>query len=114
MPVLAGVDAASTYCYLLADAEHRMRIRGRYICSTPMRKDLIPTTRSPMRGKDCGPVRKRLWPTPMPVGDVFHIQKQCESLANVLAQVAMARTSRRKALDVRWMPPHYCPVKRTG
>jgi len=23
MPVLAGVDAASTYCYLLADAEHR-------------------------------------------------------------------------------------------
>jgi len=23
MPVLAGVDAASTYCYLLANAEHR-------------------------------------------------------------------------------------------
>ena len=33
-------------------------------------------------------------------GDVFHIQKQCESLANVLAQVAMGATSRRKALDV--------------
>ena len=24
MPVLAGVDAASTYCYLLANAEHRV------------------------------------------------------------------------------------------
>jgi hypothetical protein len=34
-------------------------------------------------------------------GDVFHIQKQCESLANVLAQVAMGATSRRKALDVK-------------
>jgi hypothetical protein len=44
---------------------------------------LIPTTRSPTRGKDCGPVRKRLW------------------LANVLAQVAMGATSRRKALDVK-------------
>src|SRR5665811_2274321 len=34
-------------------------------------------------------------------GDVFHIQKQCESLANVLARVAMGATSRRKALDVK-------------
>jgi hypothetical protein len=46
MPVLAGVDAASTYCYLLADAEHR----DADTWPTPMRKDLIPTTRSPTRG----------------------------------------------------------------
>jgi len=76
-------------------------IRGRYICSMPMRKDLIQITRSPMRGKDCGPVRKAaLGDTPCH-GDVFHIQKQCESLANVLARVAMGATSRRKVLDVK-------------
>ena len=46
MPVLAGVDAASTYCYLLADAEHR----DADTWPTPMRKDLIPITRSPTRG----------------------------------------------------------------
>jgi tRNA U34 5-carboxymethylaminomethyl modifying GTPase MnmE/TrmE len=34
-------------------------------------------------------------------GDVFHIQKQCESLANVLARVARGATSRRKVLDVK-------------
>ncbi len=57
MPVLAGVDAASTYCYLLAGAEHRDADR-RSICWTPARKDSTPITRSPTPGKDCGPARK--------------------------------------------------------
>jgi len=32
-------------------------------------------------------------------GDVFHIQRQCESLANTLARLATGATSRRKALQ---------------
>ena len=94
MPVLAGVDAASTYCYLLADARHRdadtWAVNFR---STPMREDLIPTTRSPTRGKDCGPVGKRLWPTPHAMTMSSTFQKQCESLAMCL-------------LRRRWAPHH--------
>ena len=33
-------------------------------------------------------------------GDVFHIQQQCVSLANVLARLAKGAVSRRKALDL--------------
>ena len=33
-------------------------------------------------------------------GDVFHIQQQCESLANVLARRAKGAVSRRRALDL--------------
>ena len=50
-PVLTGLDADSTHCYLLAEAEHRD-------------------------------------------GDTFHIQQQCEGLANRLAQGSATRRQR--------------------
>src|SRR3954451_2356792 len=34
-------------------------------------------------------------------GDVFHIERQCEALANVLSRLAQGATSRRKALQAR-------------
>jgi hypothetical protein len=38
MPVLAGVDAASTYCYLLADAELQRDNQDENLASIRMRK----------------------------------------------------------------------------
>ena len=65
-----------------------------------MRKDLIHHTIADAGQKLRAGQKTALAATPCH-GDVFHIQKQCESLANVLAQVAMGATSRRKALDVK-------------
>ncbi len=59
LPVLAGVDAASTSCYLLAAQEHRDAGTWACICSTPPSRGCGPITRSPMRDKTCVPGRGR-------------------------------------------------------
>ena len=89
MPVLAGVDAASTYCYLLADAEHRDADTWAVHLLDANAQGFDPdhTIADPRHGLRAGQ-NTALADTPCH-GDVFHIQKQCESLANVLAQVAM-------------------------
>jgi len=101
MPVLAGVDAASTYCYLLADAEHRDADTWAVHLLDANAQGFDPdhTIADAGQGLRAGQ-KTALGDTPCH-GDVFHIQKQCESLANVLARVAMGATSRRKALDVK-------------
>jgi len=101
MPVLTGVDAASTYCYLLADAEHRDADTWAVHLLDANAQGFDPdhTIADAGQGLRAGQ-KTALADTPCH-GDVFHIQKQCESLANVLAQVAMGATSRRKALDVK-------------
>jgi hypothetical protein len=101
MPVLAGVDAASTYCYLLADAEHRDADTWAVHLLDANAQGFDPdhTIADAGQGLRAGQIAA-LGDTPCH-GDVFHIQKQCESLANVLARVAMGATSRRKVLDVK-------------
>jgi hypothetical protein len=100
-PVLAGVDAASTYCYLLADAEHRdADTWGVHLLDAHAQGfDPDHTIADAGQGLRAGQ-KAALSDTPCH-GDVFHIQKQCETLANVLAHVAMGAASRRKALDVK-------------
>jgi hypothetical protein len=100
-PVLAGVDAASTYCYLLADAEHRdADTWGVHLLDANAQGfDPDHTIADAAQGLRAGQ-KAALGDTPCH-GDVFHIQQQCESLANVLTRVAKGATSRRKALDVK-------------
>jgi hypothetical protein len=100
-PVLAGVDAASTYCYLLADAEHRdADTWGVHLLDAHAQGfDPDHTIADAGQGLRAGQ-KAALSDTPCH-GVVFHIQKQCETLANVLARVAIGATSRRKALDVK-------------
>jgi len=101
MPVLAGVDAASTYCYLLADAEHRDADTWAVHLLDANAQGFDPDHTIADAGQGLRSGQKAaLGDTPCH-GDVFHIQKQCESLANVLARVAMGATSRRKALDMK-------------
>jgi hypothetical protein len=101
MPVLAGVDAASTYCYLLADAEHRDADTWAVHLLDAAAQGFDPdhTIADAGQGLRAGQ-KAALGDTPCH-GDVFHIQKQCESLANVLARLAMGATSRRNALDAK-------------
>src|SRR3712207_2440792 len=97
-PVLAGVDAASTYCYLLLAAEHRRDADtwGVHLLDAAgrgMRPDY--TIADAGRGLRAG--QEAAWGDTPCHGDVFHVQRRCEGLANVLSRLAQGATSRRKA-----------------
>lgn len=105
MPVLAGVDAASTYCYLLADAEHRDADTWAVHLLDANAQGFDPDHTIADAGQGLRSGQKAaLGETPCH-GDVFHIQKQCESLANVLARVAMVAHRGARRWTRRWMPP---------
>ncbi|MEX3556453.1 MAG: hypothetical protein VB131_07895, partial [Burkholderia gladioli] len=54
-PVLAGVDADSTYCYLLSAEDHRDGDTWGGTCLMPRSRAARPPTRSPMRARACAP-----------------------------------------------------------
>jgi hypothetical protein len=58
----------------------------------------------PTPGKACAPGRRRPEGDTPCHGDVFHIQRQCEGLANTLSRLAKGATSRRKALQAKIVP----------
>ena len=100
-PVLAGVDANSTYCYLLAAEDHRdadtWAIHLLYAGDQGFNPDY--TVADQGTGLRAG--QRIIWDGKPCHGDVFHILHQCESLANVLASVAQGATTRRQAMDVK-------------
>jgi hypothetical protein len=101
MPVLAGVCAASTYCYLLVAAQHRdADTRGVHLLDAS-RQGLKPeyTIADAGQGLRAGQKAAR-GDTPCN-GDVFHIQHQYEGLANTLSRLAKGARSRRQKLEDR-------------
>jgi hypothetical protein len=101
-PVLAGVDAASTYCYLLvAERRRDADTWGVHLLDTA-RQGLRPDYTITDAGQGLRAGQRAAWgDTPPCHGDVFHIQRQCESLANMLSRLAQGATSRRKTLQAR-------------
>ncbi len=100
-PVLAGVDAASTCCYLLA-AEHRRDADTwgvHLLDATQQGLDPDHTVADAGQGLRAG--QRAAWGDTPCHGDVFHIQRQCEGLANTLARLAKGATSRRQTLQAR-------------
>ena len=99
-PVLAGVDAASTYCYLLAAEERRdADTWGVHLLdATQPRLDPDYTIADAGQGLRAG---KAVWGDTPCHGDVFHIQRQCEGLANTLARLAQGAASRRRTLQAK-------------
>jgi hypothetical protein len=98
-PVLAGVDAQSTYCYLLA-AEHRRDADtwGVHLLDAA-EQGLRPDYTIADAGQGLRAGQRAAWGDTPCHGDVFHIQRQCEGLANTLQHLATCATSRRKALQ---------------
>src|SRR3954467_1201322 len=101
MPVLAGVCAESTYCYLLAAADHRDADTWGVHLLDAARQGLKPDYTVAHAGKGLRAGQKAAWGETPCHGDVSHIQRQCEALANVLSRLAQGATSRRKALQAR-------------
>ena len=100
-PVLTGVDAMSTYCYLLAEAEHRDEDTWGIHLLDAKAQGFDPdyTIADGAAGLRAGQ-RVALGDTPCH-GDVFHIQHQCETLANLLGRLAKGATTRRQRLEQR-------------
>jgi hypothetical protein len=101
MPVLAGVDAASTYCYLLAAAEHRDADTWGVHLLDATKQGLKPDYTIADAGQGLRAGQKAAWDDTPCHGDVFHITRQCEGLANTLSRLAKGATSRRKKLEAK-------------
>src|SRR6202162_2320246 len=100
-PVLAGVDAASTYCYLLAVAEHRDADTWGVHLLDATKQGLKPDYTIADAGQGLRAGQKAAWGETPCHGDIFHIQRPCESLANTLSRLAKGATSRRQKLEAR-------------
>ena len=100
-PVLAGVDAKSTYCYLLAVVEHRdADTWGVHLLDASL-QGLQPDYTIADAGQGLRAGQRAAWGDKPCHGDVFHIQHQCEALANTLARIAKGAKSRRKKLHAK-------------
>jgi len=100
-PVLAGVDAASTYCYLLAAEQHRDADTWGVHLLDAAEQGLRPDYTIADAGQGLRAGQKAAWGDTPCHGDVFHIQRQCDGLANTLTRLAQGATSRRQTLQVK-------------
>ena len=100
-PVLAGVDAASTYCYLLAAEQRRDAGTWGVHLLDAAQQGLDPDYTIADAGQGLRAGQRAAWGDTPCHGDVFHIQRQCEGLANTLARLAQGATSRRKTLQAK-------------
>src|SRR3954468_468548 len=98
-PVLAGVDAASTYCYLLAAEDRRDADTWGVHLLDAAAQALRPAYTIADAGQGLRAGQRAAWGETPCHGDVFHIQRQCEGLANTLSRLAAGATSRRKMLQ---------------
>jgi len=100
-PVLAGVDAASTYCYLLvAEQHHDADTWGVHLLDASAR-GLKPHHTIADAGQGLRAGQKAAWGDTPCHGDVFHILSQCAGLANTLVRLAEGAASRREKLQTR-------------
>ncbi|NER05697.1 MAG: hypothetical protein F6K17_25460 [Okeania sp. SIO3C4] len=104
---MAGVDAASTYCYLLAAAEQRDEKTWAWNLLDPIEQGFAPdyTIADGAKGLRAG--QAIVMPDTPCHGDVFHIQHQFEQVANTLNRNASGATTQRLKLEARlnmWKP----------
>ena len=100
-PVLAGVCAASTYCYLLVAAEHRDADTWGVHLLDVASQGLKPDYTIADAGQGLRAGQKAAWGEIPCHGDVFHIQHQYEGLANTLSRLAKGARSRRQRVEDR-------------
>jgi len=100
-PVLAGVDAQSTYCYLLAAEQRRDADTWGVHLLDAAQQGLDPDYTIADAGQGLRAGQTAAWGDTPCHGDVFHIQRRCEGLANTLSRLSMGATSRRQMLQAK-------------
>jgi hypothetical protein len=99
-PVLVGIDAASTYCYLLALAEHRDGDTWGCHLLDAVDQGLDPDRTIADAGTGLRAGHKAVFGEEKPChGDVFHLQHQCQGVVNSLERQTQGATTRRQALE---------------
>lgn len=98
-PVLVGVDAASTYCYLLTGVEHRNEETWGWHLLEVIDQGFDPDYTIADGGSGLRAGQKAAMPDTPCHGDVFHIQQQFEQVANGLSRQAQGATTRRIKLE---------------
>jgi hypothetical protein len=98
-PVLAGVDARSTYCYLLVAEQRRDADTWGVHLLDAAERGLRPDYTIADAGRGLRAGQQAAWGDTPCHGDVFHIQRRCEGLANTLLRLTAGATSRRKTLQ---------------
>ena len=99
-PVLAGIDAASTYCYLLQGVEQRDADTWGVHLLDAAQQGLDPDYTVADAGAGLRAGQVAAWGDKPCHGDVFHVRQRCEALANVLTRLAKGCASRREALEL--------------
>ncbi|MFL9921799.1 hypothetical protein PQR75_42065 [Paraburkholderia fungorum] len=104
-PVLTGIDAASTYCYLLAAEDHRNGDTWAIHLLDLQAQGLKPDYTIADAGTGLRAGQKLAWPDTPCHGDVFHICQQFETLVNIWARIASGVRPELEALEVRLANP---------
>lgn len=104
-PVVAGIDAASSYCYLLAAEDHRDGDTWAIHLLDLQARGLHPDYTIADAGSGLRAGQKTAWPDIPCHGDVFHIQQAFETLINIWARIARGARSTREALEDRLANP---------
>jgi len=100
-PVLAGVDAQSAYCYILAAERRRDADTWGVPLLDAAEQGLRPDYTIADAGQGLRAGQRAAWGDTPCHGDVFHIQRQCEGLASTLQRLAGGAASRRRTLQAR-------------
>ena len=98
-PVLFGVDAASTYCYLWQGVAHRDEETWDWHLLDAMAQGFDPDYTIADGGGGLRAGQKAVMSETPCHGDVFHIQQQFEQVANGLARQAQGATTHRIKLE---------------
>ncbi|MGF6971715.1 hypothetical protein QFZ94_000142 [Paraburkholderia sp. JPY465] len=104
-PVLAGIDVASTYCYLLAPEAHRDGDTWAIHLLDLQAQGLDPEHTIADAGTGLRAGQKMAWPDTPCHGDVFHIIQQGKSLATLWHRVASGARTGREQLEARLANP---------
>ncbi len=98
-PVLTGVDAHSTYCFLLEEVEHRDEDTWGYYLLEAEEQGLNPDYTLADAGKGIRAGQKAAWGDKPCHGDVWHILDQGETLCRNLAKKAQGAKTKREELE---------------
>jgi len=93
LPVLTGIDAFSTYCYLLVGADHRDEDTWGCHLLDASKQGLNPDYSIADAAKGLRAGHQAAWPGKPCHGDTFHILHQAEGLENYLHRRAQGATA---------------------
>ncbi len=98
-PVLTGVDAHSTYCFLLEEVEHRDEDTWGWYLLQAESQGLNPDYTIADAGKGIRAGQKAAWGDLPCHGDVWHMFDQCDALCRNLAKKAQGAMTKRQKLE---------------